>query len=288
MFKNLSTRAIGIQNLPLAETIALARDQGFAGIDLDIREAAALAGARGVDYVRGLFSAAGVRPGQWPLPVAWSQDDRWEQDLEQLPRLAALGRDLGCTRTCTVLWPGSDQRPHAENYAWHLARLRPIARVLADQGCRLGVEFLGPKTLRARYAHEFIFTLGGLRQLAAEIGTGNVGVLLDSWHLYTSGGSVAEIGALTASDVVAVHVNDAPRGLALDEYIDTVRTLPLETGVIDLVGFMRALAAIGYDGPVTVEPFSQSLNQIAASNPSEAARITSASLDRLWQAAGLA
>jgi len=37
-----------------------------------------------------------------------------------------------------------------------------------------------------------------------------------------------------ADPKVVVHVNDAPAGIARDEQIDTVRTLPMETGVIDL------------------------------------------------------
>jgi sugar phosphate isomerase/epimerase len=74
MFKNLSPGAIGIRGLSLAEAIDLARKTGFGGIDFDIREAAALADERGMDYVRGLFAEAGVRPGQWGLPVAWNRD----------------------------------------------------------------------------------------------------------------------------------------------------------------------------------------------------------------------
>ena len=67
MFKNLNAGAIGIRNLTLSETITLAQETGFAGIDFDIREAAALADAHGVDYVRGLFTQAGVRAGLWGL-----------------------------------------------------------------------------------------------------------------------------------------------------------------------------------------------------------------------------
>ena len=40
------------------------------------------------------------------------------------------------------------------------------------------------------------------------------------------------------------------------EYIDNDRRLPMETGVIDLGGFLKRLAALAYDGPVTPEPFS--------------------------------
>jgi sugar phosphate isomerase/epimerase len=88
MFKNLSPGAIGIRNASLPEAIDLARRTGFAGIDFNIKEAATLAGEHGLDYVRNLFTQAGVRPGLWGLPVTWNRDEaQWQQDLEELPRL---------------------------------------------------------------------------------------------------------------------------------------------------------------------------------------------------------
>jgi sugar phosphate isomerase/epimerase len=159
--------------------------------------------------------------------------------------------------------------------------------VLRDEGCRFGIEFIGPKTYRTAFQHEFIYTLDGVMELISAIGTGNVGVMLDSWHLYASGGSLADLQRLTNQDVVVVHVNDAPAEIARDEQIDTVRTLPMETGVIDLVGFMRALQEMGYDGPVMPEPFSKRVNELAATDRLAAAREAAKSMDELWRAAGL-
>jgi len=281
MFRNLSPGAIGIRGLSLAESIALAKKSGFAGIDFSIREAAALADEHGIDYVRNLFGRAGILPGQWGLPVAWNRD-QWEKDLEQLPALAALGRDLGCTRTCTWCACHSNEREYAENFSWHVERLRPIAEVLKEHDCRLGIEFIGPKTSRARGKYEFIYTLEGMMELAEAIGTGNVGLLLDAWHLYTSGGSVDDLDKITAKDVVAVHVNDAPAGVDRDEQIDNIRRLPMETGVIDLPGFMRKLEEMGYDGPITPEPFSQCVNAIE--DPLEAAQLVAEYMDKMWRA----
>ncbi len=285
MFKNLSPGAIGIRNCSLADSIDLAARSGFGGIDFSIREAADLVESNGLDYVKALFENAGVRPGQWGLPVRWLDQEQWQQDLEDLPQLAALGRELGCTRTATWCPPSSDERPFDENLRWHMDRFRPIAEILAEHGCSLGIEFIGPKTSRARRKYEFIYTLEGMMDMAAKIGTGNVGLLLDAWHLYTSGGSVDDLDKITAKDVVTVHVNDAPEGLALEEQMDGDRRLPMETEVIDLPGFMRKLADMGYDGPVTPEPFSKRINAIE--DPLEAAKLAAFYMDKLWQAAGL-
>jgi sugar phosphate isomerase/epimerase len=66
-----------------------------------------------------------------------------------------------------------------------------------------------------------------------------------------------------------VHVNDAPADVPIEQQVDTVRALPGETGMIDIVGFLQALQVIGYDGPVVPEPFKQDLADL----PSDDARL---------------
>src|SRR5215207_7494909 len=287
MYATIGPEALGIRGLSLSEAIAFVSDAGFAGLSFDSRAAARAVDEHGLAAVQDQFAQAGVKPALWNLPVAWRDDDQWESDLRELPRLAATARGLGATRTATYMPSGSDERSFRENFDWHVARLQPIAEVLRDEGCRFGIEFIGPKTYRAAFRHEFIHTLDGVMELVAAIGTGNVGVMLDSWHLYAAGGSLGDLKRLTNHDVVVVHVNDAPAGIARDEQIDTARTLPMETGIIDLVGFMRALQEVGYDGPVMPEPFSQRINDLAATDPQGAAREAAQSMDALWQAAGL-
>jgi sugar phosphate isomerase/epimerase len=92
---------------------------------------------------------------------------------------------------------------------------------------------------------------------------------------------------MTSDDIVSVHVNDAPPGIAIEDQLDGVRRLPMETGVIDLPAIMRRLAQIGYDGPVIPEPFSERINAIARDEPERAARLTSEAMDLLWHASDL-
>jgi sugar phosphate isomerase/epimerase len=288
MYPTIGPEQIGIHGLSLPAAIDLARAAGFAGLAFDSGAASDLIAAEGLPAARQRFADAGVKPALWSLPVAWRDDDRWEADLRDLPRLASAARELGANRTATYMPSGSDERPYRENFDWHVARLRPIAEALKAEGCRLGLEFIGTKTYRDAFRHPFIHTLDETMELIAAIGTGNVGLMLDAWHVYASGGSAADLDRLTNDDVVVLHVNDAPAEVSREEQIDTVRTLPLETGVIDLVGFMDKLRAIGYDGPVMPEPFSQRLNDLAARDPLAAARDAARSMNALWRAAGLA
>ncbi|MCY4146112.1 MAG: sugar phosphate isomerase/epimerase [Chloroflexi bacterium] len=285
MYKTLSPGAIGIHDLSLADSIALAARTGFAGLDFSIDQAAQLADEVGAAGVKALFDEAGLRFGAWGLPVRWQTDD-WEADLAQLPRYAALAAELGADRTSTWCPPASDQRDFATNFAWHVARFQPIAAALAEHGIRFGIEFIGPQTLRPAHKHAFIYAMEGMLELTAALGTGNVGLLLDAWHLYTSGGAVDDLDKISNADIVNVHVNDAPLNLQMHEYIDDDRRLPLETGVLPLRDFMRKLADLEYDGPVTPEPFSARLN--AMDDGQQAAQITAESMNQLWELAGLA
>ncbi len=278
MFPNLSPGAIGIRT-DLAGTLALAKGHGWAGCDLPVVEAAQLAAERSADDVAAMFSQAGVRPGGWGLPLNW-REPYDQAALDVLGQQAALASKLGCTRVYTWLIPGSNERPFRENFAYHVAQLLPVAQVLAEHGCRLGLEFIGPRTMRDSLRYGFIYSSEGMLCLAEAIGA-NVGLLMDCWHWHTAVGSLADIRTLRAEDIVYVHVNDAPEGLAVEAQIDQVRRLPGATGVIDIAGFLNVLREIGYDGPVTPEPFDK---QLAALPSDEACKIARDSMRQIWQA----
>ena len=224
-----------------------------------------------------------MRPGAWGLGFDWRDEAAWRAGLEKLPRWAEVGRQLGCDRAFTWVPSGSDERAMAENRRWHAERFRPIGEAVAAGGCRLGLEFIGPKTFRDQFKHPFVHTMGGMLELIDEIGAPGLGLLVDAWHVWTSHGSNAGVAKLRAEQVVVVHVNDAPAGIPIDEQDDHTRRLPLATGVIDLRGFMGALKAIDYDGPVTAEPFDKQLNELAAHNPRAAASSTAETLGGLWE-----
>ena len=108
--------------------------------------------------------------------------------------------------------------------------------------------------------------------------------MLDSFHLYASGGAIEEISKLGSEQVVAVLVNDATEGVALEELSDEDRHLPGATGVINAVGFVKELEKIGYDGPVTPEPSSRQARQMSRE---QAARKAGEAIEQLWQDGGL-
>lgn len=222
----------------------------------------------------------GVRYGASGLPVEFRRDeDRFKADMERLPKQADVLRQLGVKRIATWITPGHRELTYLQNFKQLKRRFREVVNVLKDNNLRLGLEFVGPRTSRARSRFPFISTQIGMMELVDAIGTGNVGLLLDSWHWYTSHGTVEELLQLSNKDIVHVHVNDAPSGISVDQQMDNRRALPVTTGVIDMKGFINALVKIGYDGPVECEPFDQELRSM---ENDAALQKTIASLNRLW------
>ena len=272
MYKNLAAGCIGIQ-LPWEETLALAAANGFEGVDVPLDLATS------PKAVKKALAKHGLRPGGTGLSVDFRGDDAaFRETVAELDAKAAYAAAVGCTRFYTWILPASNERPFEENYRLHAARLGQCADILAAHGCRLGLEFVGPKTSRVGAKHEFIYTLGGMLELCADVGP-NAGLLLDSWHWYVSHGTLDDLATLTDATVVYVHVNDAPEGIPIDEQQDGVRRLPGETGVEDITGFMTALTRIGYTGPVTPEPF---VRELADLPPAEAARVAAEAMNKIW------
>lgn len=279
MYRTLSPSAINV-SVSFEEGARLAARYGFEGLALD----AGYLSEKGANAVRHTLAEHGLRPGSFSLPVdIRGDDDAYEASLTHLEAVAPAARQVGCSRASTYIFSWSDDKDYQANFEFHRERLTRPAAILAEHGIALGLEFLGPKTLRDGQPYPFIHTAKGMLELCDAIGP-NVGLLLDAWHWYTSGNDKADLELLTASNVVDVHVNDAPVGVSIDEQVDSVRCLPGETGVIDLNAFFGALQRVGYDGPVVVEPFNARLNAMPAE---EAVRTTAETLDMVWRDAGL-
>jgi sugar phosphate isomerase/epimerase len=282
MFKNLSPGAVGIK-ANLHQALDIAKRFGFGGIDSPLGEIATLIEQRGAQAAKDLFAAAGAKPGGFGCPTNFRADEATlETGLAQLPRLARTAQAIGCTRCITWITPASDTLDFAANFEQHVSRLTPIAQILKDHGIRFGLEFVGSKASRKGKKHEFIWNMEGMLDLCDAIGTGNMGLLLDAWHWFTSHGKLDDIQKLKVEDVVYVHVNDAPKGVAVDDQVDSARDLPAATGVIDIKGFLQALKAIGYDGPVTPKPFRKDLATMPAD---KAAQLVADAMNAMWKLA---
>ena len=277
-YKNFAPGHLGVR-ANQQKSLEYAVKYGFEGITPNTGEFANKSASEIREWLQ-LMKEKGVRYGAGGLPVEFRRDqERFKNDMAGLPRQSGILKQLGVTRVATWITPGSRELTYRQQFDMLTKRFREVAKLLKDYDIRLGLEFVGPRTSRSRSRFPFISTQIETMELVEAIGTGNVGLLLDSWHWYTSHGTVDELLELTNNDIVHLHVNDAPAGIDVDKQVDNRRALPATTGVIDLKGFINAMVKIGYDGPVECEPFNQQLRRM---EPDAAVQKTSESLNRLW------
>lgn len=242
------------------EAIRLAAEYGFESVEPSSPFLAKLSDGEVQELLADLRSKNLVW-GAAGLPVDFRGDEaKFNAGLKPLPDLAAGLKRAGVSRVGTWLSPTHGSLTYLANFRQHVRRLREVAKILGDHGQRFGVEYVGPKTSWTAGRHAFIHTMEEAKELIAEIGGDNMGLVLDSWHWYTAHETVDDLISLAGEDVVACDLNDAPSGIPVDEQRDGSRELPAATGVIDLKGFLGALVEIGYDGPVRAEPFNRELN----------------------------
>lgn len=248
--------------VPLPEAIGLASRHGFESVAPDAR----FLGSATEGQLAELNLRLKERRLVWgaaSLGVDFrGSDATFESGLKGLAAEAVALHRAGARRMGTWIMPRHDNLTYLANFKQHAARLREIGKVLGDHGIRLGLEYVGPKTLWSSKKYPFIHTMDEVRELIAAIDQPGVGLVLDSWHWYTAHETEADLRKLTNAEVVCCDLNDAPAGIPVDQQKDQVRDLPCATGVIDLKGFLNALLAIGFDGPVRAEPFKAELRRL--------------------------
>lgn len=258
---DLTPGAVGI-SADLPGAMRLAQEHGFESVQPDGSYLARL-DADGRARTLATLRERGLRWGAAGLSVEFRQsEEAFRTDMRLLPATAAALKAVEASRVGTWIRPGHAELEYAANLEIHARRLREVARVLRDHGLRLGLEYVGTPSLRARVRHPFVHSLSQARDLVRAIDVPETGLVLDSWHWWTAGDTVEAVRGLRNADVVAVDLNDAPAGVPLAEQMDNRRELPLATGVIPVRGFLQALFDIGYDGPVRAEPFNGPLNQL--------------------------
>jgi sugar phosphate isomerase/epimerase len=279
---HLSCGALGIK-ASQTEAIDYAARYGFDVVDAD---GGYLGNLSPADLARLLDSMKAKNVG-WAMagfPTEFRKDDAaFSESIKTLPAYAAGLERAGVKRVTTWISPNSADLTYMQNLRTHARRLREAAGILNDQSIRFGMEYVGPKTSWSTKRYPFVHTMAEMKELIAEIDRPNVGLVLDSWHWYTSGETKKDLLTLRGDQVVSVDLNDAPTGIPVDQQMDGKRELPAATGVIDAGSFLGALQAIGYDGPVRAEPFNDAVRKMA---PAEALVAAKAAIDKAFAQIG--
>lgn len=276
MYLSLNSTLLS-DRVPWPEFARLAARVGFPGTDVML-DAAMKAGAR---ETKQLLQELKIKPAILNFPVEFRKDDAaFRTSLSKLDEAGRFAAGIGCPRMITWILPSSDT-PKDELRRIYKQRFTESARILARSDVRLGLEFLGPLHLRKMHRYEFIWRMNDMLTFAKECGP-NVGLLLDAWHWHHAGATAEDIVAAGRDRIVHVHFDDSAN-LPPEQIRDDERLMPGE-GVIDLVGFLKALQKIGYKDALSVEVFGRGLKSMS---PEAAARLGLETSRAVFRKAGI-
>ncbi|WP_030331859.1 sugar phosphate isomerase/epimerase family protein [Streptomyces sp. NRRL B-1381] len=213
--------------------------------------------AYGVERTARLLSDAGIGvtslcrggffTGLDPAERARALDD----NRAAIDEAAALSTDT-LVLVSGGLPPGSrDLHGARERVADALAELAPYA---AERGVRLAIEPLHPMFASDRCV---VSTLGQALDLAERFPAEQVGVVVDTYHLWWDDRAPADIARAGAGGRIhafqlADWITPLPAGVLLGRG-------QLGDGSVDFRAFRSAVESAGYDGPIEVEIFNEAL-----------------------------
>ena len=251
---------------PLSDDIRLCSQVGFQGLEIDFEKLDEFLATNSVEDLCALLEENNVRcAGLMAVPFRPFSDP--SDARQQIGRYTPIGQALGASFILTFI---AEQAP-ADMPASEAVRLAgACARQYAEaaQGLKLSLEPIG--------GHSFMGGPGQALAIVREANHPNVSIMMDTLHYYKSGITAEEIALIPVDLLAVVHINDAedrPR----DQLADSHRLYP-GLGVIPLVDYLNALAAIGYEGFLSVEIFREEYWQDVHQNVVRQAKVQ---LDRV-------
>jgi 4-hydroxyphenylpyruvate dioxygenase len=173
-----------------------------------------------------------------PEPQRARNLDRAERKFDVMQ---ALGTDL-------VLVCSNTQAATIDDDSRAAADLAEMAERAAKRGLRVGYEALSWARHVNRWGHAW--------RIVQQAGHPALGLIVDSFHTLSLGDDPSGIAKVPAEKLFFVQMADAPR-LSMDvlSWSRHFRNFPGQ-GDLDVTGFMRAVLAAGYTGPLSLEVFN--------------------------------
>jgi sugar phosphate isomerase/epimerase len=165
---------------------------------------------------------------------------------ERCRRLCEAAQTLGCDAFQVVALDGLQHLAWSDMRGEFAALLRDLADIAAPFGVRLALEPVAFAPLR---------TLAQALEVIDEAERENIGLNIDTFHIWAGGTPWEEVARLDAKSIVVVHLSDATprRGKAWSDQDRGV--LPGE-GIIPLREGIDAIRSTGYDGVWAIEMIS--------------------------------
>jgi sugar phosphate isomerase/epimerase len=264
-----------VSPFPIEERLEVAAETGFTGVGLLHADLLAIEQTTPFSKLRQRLQELGLRHVEVECLIEWftTGEQRKASDRQRADLLRAA-EGLGA-RHIKVNGDLEGKQWPADTLAEEFARL---CREAAQVGAMVAIEFMPFSGIPdAQSALEIVNAAG----------EPNGKLLVDTWHVARAGTPLDEIAQLPSDVIAHVEIDDAlaePEGGMWNDTIHN-RLLPGE-GELDVVGFLAAIRATGYRGPIGVEVISRAHRLLPLREAAEATyRTASAVLEQEARAA---
>ncbi|QNN54397.1 sugar phosphate isomerase/epimerase family protein [Nocardioides mesophilus] len=230
----------------IEERVRVAGEAGFTGFGLLHADLVTVRDSMGYAEFGQLIADSPIEYLELEMLVDWFSDGAARESSDRLRRdLLEAARQLPVRH----LKAGGDFSGSPWPFETMAAEFRRLSEQAADVGVRVGIEPIAFANIR---------TPADALRLLETSGHPSGGMVLDVWHLGRLGLPMDTVVDIPVEAIVSTELDDAAEtvvGTLLEDTINE-RMLPGE-GVLDVVGFIRAVRATGYDGPWGLEIISR-------------------------------
>lgn len=232
----------------LATDIAVAGRAGFDFVEIWAAKLMGYLERGGLPALRRDLKRAGVRAATLNSVehVTFNDPSGHVRMLEDFQRFCRVAEAINAETVIVVPSP----RPRGVSLAAieqeSIRVLRELSAIARPYGVRLAYEFLG-------FADCTVNSLAQCASIVEKVARPNVGLVLDMFHFFAGGSSVASIREVNPEKIFIVHINDVERAPRRKMH-DALRLYPGK-GILPLERILRALKATGYADGFSVEIF---------------------------------
>jgi 2-keto-myo-inositol isomerase len=232
----------------LATDIAVAGKAGFDFVEIWAAKLIGYLDKGGLPALRRDLKRAGVRPATLNSVerIIFNDPSGHIRMLEDFQRLCRVAEAIGCETVLVVPSPRPKGVSATAIEQESVRILRELSRIAKPYGIRLAYEFLG-------FSDCSVNTLAQCTAIIERVARPNVGLVLDTFHFFAGGSSLASIRQVDPRRIFIVHLNDVER-VPRRKMHDALRLFPGK-GIIPLQGILRNLRSIGYADKFSVEIF---------------------------------
>lgn len=228
-----------LQRSNLASGLYAAKQAGFDGVELSMAKIETfLASGHALSEVRSMIDGLSVTMLDLIMGVERADVQGRARLRSRCRKLARTAAALDCRVVQVVALDKFAAGSRQAQLDALVASLDELADCAAPFGVRLGIE---PVSFSPFHV------LSEAVEVVERLGASRAGLVLDTWHLWTSGASWDEVAQVDPRHVVCAHISDATPKHA-ETWTDRDRDILPGAGVLPLAEAIKAICATGYAG----------------------------------------